>query len=304
MATKPTGAIPGDRLIAIVAYGTDTLTVPSGWTLIQTDTNGAISLASYYKTVGGSEPGTYTWSIPDANGIEVQLLCIYQAGVAPDAQSTNHDTGLACTALSVTTTLDNSMVIGAWAEVDGTSGFTPPVDMTDLGFHEELIGLDTAYEIQNAAGPSGNKVASGGVFGEAEIGQLIAWPPLCSITTCCCPSNSLPTVLHATLSDITNCDCLTGLGSIPLIYQGVIAGADTWRGSVDVSCETSPFEIIVSCPISMPCVWSVKAFCTAGVVHNPGTVNCNPFMLVVTGLALGSESECCFEGAITLTITT
>jgi hypothetical protein len=51
----------------IVATAGNTITPPSGWTLVlRQDSQTAISTASYVKVAGASEPASYTWSFKTA----------------------------------------------------------------------------------------------------------------------------------------------------------------------------------------------------------------------------------------------
>ena len=63
---KPASVVAGHTMIAAY-FSTITAApaAPSGWTLIRLDTACGIfgTMGSYYKVAGGSEPGSYTWTI-------------------------------------------------------------------------------------------------------------------------------------------------------------------------------------------------------------------------------------------------
>lgn len=62
---KPTGVASGDILICALTQNENTITAPSGWTLLHerttTDTTNIFSGHIFYKVAGGSEPSSYTW---------------------------------------------------------------------------------------------------------------------------------------------------------------------------------------------------------------------------------------------------
>lgn len=66
--TKPTGTVDGDVLLAFIEYnGNDTITAPSGWTLLDTAAGGAAhQKTSCYVKLASSEPASWTWTIGSA----------------------------------------------------------------------------------------------------------------------------------------------------------------------------------------------------------------------------------------------
>ncbi len=67
--SQPPGVQSGDVLIAhvIVQTAGNTVTPPSGWTLIKRqDSLSSMSTATYYKVAGASEPSTYSWTFSTA----------------------------------------------------------------------------------------------------------------------------------------------------------------------------------------------------------------------------------------------
>ncbi len=66
--TKPSGVVSGDVMLAAVSFqtGNNTVTPPSGWTLVRHIGDG-FGMDVYRKTAGGSEPANYTWSFLTAD---------------------------------------------------------------------------------------------------------------------------------------------------------------------------------------------------------------------------------------------
>lgn len=63
--TKPTGTTTNDVIIAFLAQNEQTVTLPSGFTLIAENSGSTDTFSghAYYKVCGGSEPADYTFSV-------------------------------------------------------------------------------------------------------------------------------------------------------------------------------------------------------------------------------------------------
>jgi hypothetical protein len=75
----PTGTQDGDMMIAAVTFASGaSITVPSGWTLINSHTTFSRATLTYYR-VASSEPASYTWTIASSgsgfprNGVMVSI---------------------------------------------------------------------------------------------------------------------------------------------------------------------------------------------------------------------------------------
>jgi hypothetical protein len=71
--TKPAGTAAGDLLLAVITVNDQTVTAPSGWTLLYNAPSldlGARPWRTlvYWRLAGGSEAATYTWTVPSATG--------------------------------------------------------------------------------------------------------------------------------------------------------------------------------------------------------------------------------------------
>lgn len=130
---KPTGVAADDVLIAVISQNENTLTVPSGFTLVQqrttTDTTNVFSGHMYYKVCGGSEPSSYTFSKAADGGPLVVTLSAWRGvdTAAPVHQSSSvAGAGAAEPAnptISVTTTLTSRVMYARCTRnVSGTSG--------------------------------------------------------------------------------------------------------------------------------------------------------------------------------------
>lgn len=82
--TKPPGTTSGDVLIACLAQNEQSVTLPSGFTLVEQATGGTttntFSGHMYRKTAGGSEPADYTFSV-GASGAPMAVVLSAWRGV-------------------------------------------------------------------------------------------------------------------------------------------------------------------------------------------------------------------------------
>ncbi len=183
----PAGMAPGDVMVAgITVGGTPTITAPSGWTLVRLDATSEFDLrqAVYHKVVA-SEPATYTWTFSTnqaaAGGIHAYAGVDNAAPInAHGGKSDNFGRTTAINAPSITTTVNNAMLIGFYGIARNTT-IAPPAGMTERyerastagPFFASAEGCDV---LQATAGATGIKSATAGVVGP-NIGQLIALKP-------------------------------------------------------------------------------------------------------------------------------
>lgn len=132
--TKPSGTVSGDLLIALVQIQNVANTVnsvPSGWSLIDTQNTGPDSYdnhtALYYKVAGGSEPADYTWGFSGSNNVGGVMGCwsgcasSSPIGGTAKAQDTNFDTTEAAPSVTVSGTGSWVLAVLAW---EGSSNYS------------------------------------------------------------------------------------------------------------------------------------------------------------------------------------
>ena len=187
---KPAGIQAGDVLIAAVAVrGVPTVTAPTGWTLIRSDSNGSsMKTLSYWRVATSSEPANWTWSFSSARaaagtitaytGVNTSNPVDVHSGFANTTDSTQ------ILAPSVTTTGVNERLIGIFSIMKVTA-IAPPTGMQELAETSANNGTDppVAIEIadttQGTAGASGDKIATAGTA-DRNTGQLLALSPAAS----------------------------------------------------------------------------------------------------------------------------
>jgi hypothetical protein len=186
--TIPTGTIQGDVMIANIycgGSGTITVTPPSGWTLVvQTSVSGQI-METYYKVASDSEPSSYSWSVSGDAQNQGGISTYYNVDTSNpiDAYSNQaNPASTSYTAPSVTTTVNNAMLVGAFGACAGgnpntvtpQSGFTEQYDIGQDS--NDNACLESSDYVQASAGASGVTVAIG--QSGVNIGHLIALKPI------------------------------------------------------------------------------------------------------------------------------
>ncbi len=168
--TKPTGTVDGELLVAGIGSATvsaaESLTAPSGWTLIlQTNNVNALgsNLLTYYK-FASSEGADYTWT----GGISAAHIgwIMRISGIDPttpinvSVQATGSATDPV--APTMTTTVVNCLKIACCAQQNAlAASYTPPAsylersDLTGSNLTVVQITGESATRVQAATGASG-----------------------------------------------------------------------------------------------------------------------------------------------------
>jgi len=171
--TKPAGVAQNDVMIASIAVGpnTATITPPAGWALVRRmdqASGTSNSLAVYSKLAGASEAASYDWTFSAghtgaAGGIQAF------SGADPTIEVENGQntaSGTSHATPSVTTALNNTMIITSHGVGAATTTWTPPSGMSEtVDANGGSAALETNYVLQAAAGASGAKSATATVAG-------------------------------------------------------------------------------------------------------------------------------------------
>ncbi|TSC68625.1 MAG: exported protein of unknown function [Parcubacteria group bacterium Gr01-1014_56] len=174
--TKPSGTVAGDFLLANVSVNGGSvagITAPSGWALVaRVDNDTNISIASYWKTVGASEPTSYTWTISPqtraAGGIT------RYSGVDPTnpiaAATSSVGVGAVASAPSITTTDNGARIVALFAINAGkannplfstTTGMTKQYDIRNIPYGPTASTQDKAQISAGATGVASSSVSQG-----------------------------------------------------------------------------------------------------------------------------------------------
>jgi concanavalin A-like lectin/glucanase superfamily protein/putative pyrroloquinoline-quinone binding quinoprotein len=200
--TKPTGTVQNDVMITSIAIrpNTATITLLAGWTLVQrvNNTNAtASSLAVYRRVAGGSEPGSYAWTLggsPTGAAGGIQAFSGVDTTTPIDAQNGAFTTVATTTPAtpSINTTVVNTMLVTShsipnrnlWAATPptwgGTQGFqvrpgTAPLMIQGSWARQPAIGATLTKTATDVGGDAAD-------FGNAHILALRPCAPVSDAT--------------------------------------------------------------------------------------------------------------------------
>jgi Tfp pilus assembly protein PilW len=168
---KPTGLVPGNFMIAVVAVDGSvaaSMTAPSGWTLVNrlADASGNVSAAVWWRFAEASEAANYSFSWADPKNAYGWIMRF--SGVDSTAPINASSSSAGASAMSspaspsVTTTIANAMIlrIGGFDDGDVTVDSAGVSSHTTITCDESDNGSASAsgaaaYVLQSAAGSTG-----------------------------------------------------------------------------------------------------------------------------------------------------
>lgn len=187
--STPSGTTVGDLMIAQVSArggSTQTISAPSGWTLLRRDNSGSdLAQALYYKVATATEGGSHIFGLSSnlkaAGGILSYSGIDTSSPIDAHAGQSNA-AGTSVTAPSVTTTQANDLVVSFFGTATGSTfaapgGMTERYDAAPAGSASSTAAA--ADVVQSGAGATGTKTATAGASA-VNIGQTVA---LRSLTT-------------------------------------------------------------------------------------------------------------------------
>lgn len=198
----PSGTQAGDVMLATLAArpsGT-TFTAPSGWTALAdtTQSNDITSrMATYWRIATSSEPSSYAWGLggPTSTGVVGNMASFSgadESGPIDVSASALTGSGYSHQAPSVTTTVDNTMLVTAHEFTSSPGNWTPPSGMTeavDMASQARPsttgISMEVNYQAITAAGATGTRTAtasSSGTDAGYGITRSVALKPLIPVT--------------------------------------------------------------------------------------------------------------------------
>jgi hypothetical protein len=162
----PPGVVTGDVLVGAVAVtSSPTITAPPGWTLVRTEAiTNTISLSTYWRVAGSTEPASYAWTLGSARAGSGSITAYAGANaVAPIFGWTSSTSCSSSTILgpSIAGTPPGSIAVGlfaiaAKATITAPTGFAERVNTVNgkLSFESSdfslPVGGDTGTEVATA----------------------------------------------------------------------------------------------------------------------------------------------------------
>lgn len=246
-----------DLFATVVFYkitaGTPTVTTPSGWTLIDTETVFATECQSalFWKVGDGSASVSFVFSAT----CNASAGCVVMPGRAssPYEAATVAFRGPTTTysSNSLTTTIANEILLGIWAGYPLTPSFNPIGMDTDVnigGGSSDAPSLCIADDFQAVAGATGSRTATTFISGAGTV-FLLGWKPDNRPTT--------PSVLFA-----HGGESLTAGATVAL----------TCTASSSPSVATSALQYEFSYSLDNGGTWTVIGLSPAGVTSKTWTV--------------------------------
>jgi hypothetical protein len=180
--SKPASTASGDLLIGVVITdgSAGTFPVPSGWTLINSGTSGtAVTLGTWYKKAGGSEPATYTWSWTSSQTVFAFIIRITgQDPTTPidvSAPATGSSTTPTCP--TVTTSVADTLVLRIFG-FDSCYGYNAsyPAGHTGIVVESSRPGCIPGAMEHCSGGAAYKTQATAGATGPASFTASDSWP--------------------------------------------------------------------------------------------------------------------------------
>ncbi len=191
--TRPSSTASGDLMLAtiMVSRATTFSSVPSGWALVGTVTNGSgatgIRFSVYRATGSVAGSGPYTWSWTTGNAQAVGGVVSYSgvdtsgSGGGIDTSSTNNGTtGRVLTANAVNPVLGHTALVGFYG-IDARTTLTPqtpatPPTLTGLGEWQHASATTGATgTVEIATADAANANSTGTKVSNAATGVSAAW---------------------------------------------------------------------------------------------------------------------------------
>ncbi len=181
---RPPSVTENDVMVAFVFAPHLDAPTCSGWTLVRTDVvpSSTLTLWSYYKAAGGSEPSDYTFLFSSEVGGSILAAISAYSGVNTadpvdvDGGDASSIVGTSAIAPSVTPTVSGNWLVAAFA-TDSAATFSTPSGMTErTDFTGSSVAMaldDENYGATSATGTRSSTISGAGVW----AAQLLALSP-------------------------------------------------------------------------------------------------------------------------------
>lgn len=277
---------------------------PSGWTVAASFStfNGAVYI--YYINLAASRSGTESFglTVSTTHGW-VELMEFNSNGSPVDVVAHNSGTSTSPdSGTTASTNYPNSIcVAGIW--YNGSSGaFTAPTNGYTL--QSNINSSGTYYGAVLTKFPTATGTQNTGVTASGSpqpwVGVIVAF--MCNATTSCC-TNGLPSVLHATFTNVSGCACLNG------VTVAITDTGGTYTGTFITTCGFGGGATVsMSCSVSgSVCLqMTLAGTCIPGAIYNIADCHCgstSPSWTFSNVSISGPGPVCCVGGTVNVTVT-
>lgn len=184
---KPTGTASGDLLLASVTLriSSATITPPAGWTQVASGGASSITLATFIKVAGGSEPSSYTFTTSLAGRQAAGIDRITGADPITPVDVHSSASGTAATSLvaaAVDPSSADTLLVACFGFSTGTATVTNPGGMTsDWSFTASAVSAApvnaAAHETLSVDTSTGTRTATASTSGNWAAQLLVIQPP-------------------------------------------------------------------------------------------------------------------------------
>lgn len=155
---RPAGTADGDLLVAVLFFNQAGSATLAGWTALS---NGSDASASGYTTLwkraGGSEPSSYSFSVPAASNVVGVVAAFTEAADPLDAETAENRVSTAANTVGGVTAGSVGLLTGFWLILSGSRSIsTPPSGMTQRHLLSSTYSA-AVYDEAIAAGATGTR---------------------------------------------------------------------------------------------------------------------------------------------------
>lgn len=184
---KPASTVAGDFMLAsISAQGSATITMPSGWTLINSVTTGATATdtkqSTYYKFAGAGEGASFTWTFSVSTPCNGHIWSVKDIDPTTPIsnKSTASGTSKTPTAATITPTNNNTLLCLMMANRTAATTWSTPAfwdNRNPLTSGPTIKTLSLSASLYDKAATGAIATATNGLVGDKWTAQLVALNP-------------------------------------------------------------------------------------------------------------------------------
>ena len=244
---KPSGVSQNDVLVASIAGSVAPIT-PSGWTLLDARTNGAV-LYTYRRVAGASEAATYSWTLSSTGYAVGGITAYYNVDTTAPVEAHNSaatSSGTSHATPSLTTTQSDEILVASFA-TPANDTWTPPAGMTervDAVTSTTFVALEVSDTASSAYGTVGPFTATSSPTAATGVTTLLALRPIAT-TVGSGASTTLTAPFGPALVSISFSGSAETFGAGDRLQLDVVAGGDC-NASLSYDGASEPSKLTVA----------------------------------------------------------